>query len=292
MQADMGRIISIVNQKGGVGKTTTAVNLASCFASLGQRVLLIDLDSQGNATSGIGVDVNRLEHTMYDVLMQHASLASVIRSTVIDNFHIAPSNVDLAGATVELVPVEGREYRLREAVDSIKAHYDIILIDCPPTLGLLTINGLVGSDEVLIPVQTEYYALEGLGQLLQTVTLVKEHLRPELTILGAVLTMYDKRNKLSDAVFNDIYQYFPNKVFGTVIPRNVRVAEAPSHGMPVVEYDRTSKGAKAYKKLAREILVTLPGSGFRTGLDDHNEFQTSDNEEDVPAPQPHSQTNN
>ncbi len=258
----MARIISIVNQKGGVGKTTTAVNLAACLARLDRRVLMIDLDSQGNATSGVGVDAAQLEHTMYHVLMRQATLADVIRSTVIENFHIAPSTVNLAGATVDLVPVEGREFRLREAVDTVKEHYDFILIDCPPSLGLLTVNGLVGSDEVLIPVQTEYYALEGLGQLLQTIELVKEHLRPELAVLGAVLTMYDKRNKLSEAVFHDIYQHFPNKVFGTVIPRNVRVAEAPSHGKPVVEYDRSSKGARAYKKLTRELLITEAGGGL------------------------------
>jgi len=251
----MGRIIAIVNQKGGVGKTTTAVNLASALAGEGKRVLLVDMDAQGNASSGVGVDTQKVERTLYHVLMQHLTLREVIVTTVVDNLHLAPSNVELAGAAVDLVPVDGREYRLRNSLLEVADYYDFILIDCPPSLGLLTINGIVAANEVLIPVQTEYYALEGLGQLLRTIELIKTHLHPKLQILGAVLTMFDKRNKLSEAVFRDIYQYFPNTVFRSVIPRNVRLAEAPSHGQPISLYDPYSKGAKAYEKLAKEVLI-------------------------------------
>lgn len=254
----MSRIIAVVNQKGGVGKTTTAVNLASALAHEGQRVLLVDLDPQGNASSGVGINTQLLERSMYEVLVHEKPLTEIIFATAIENLHIAPAHVDLAGATVELVPVDGREYRLRNAHAHIEPYYDFVIIDCPPSLGILTINGLVGANEILIPVQTEYYALEGLGQLIRTIDLVKEHLQPNLEVLGAVLTMFDKRNKLSEAVFRDIYQYFPNKVFRSVIPRNVRLAEAPSHGQPITEYDPGSKGAKAYIKLAREILITTP----------------------------------
>jgi chromosome partitioning protein len=254
--AAMGRILSIVNQKGGVGKTTTAVNLASALTAEGKRVLLVDMDAQGNASSGVGVDVQKVERTLYNVLMQHLTMQEVIVTTIVENLHLAPSNVDLAGAAVELVPVEGREYRLRDAIATVADYYDFILIDCPPSLGLLTINGIVASNEVLIPVQTEYYALEGLGQLLRTIELVKTHLHPQLEVLGAVLTMFDKRNKLSEAVFRDVYQYFPNKVFRSVIPRNVRLAEAPSHGQPISLYDPHSKGARAYAKLAKEIILS------------------------------------
>lgn len=252
----MARVISIVNQKGGVGKTTTAVNLASSIAGMDKRVLLVDMDPQGNATSGLGIDLQQLERSVYDVLVEGLPMKEAIFATGIDNFHIAPSSVDLAGAAVELVPAERREFRLRDAIATVVEDYDIVLIDCPPSLGVLTINGIVGGDEVLIPVQAEYYALEGLGQLLKTIDLVRQHIQPELHILGAVITMYDRRNKLSEAVFRDIYQYFPNTVFRTLIPRNVRLAEAPSYGKPVTEYDPSSKGAKAYKKLAKEVLYT------------------------------------
>lgn len=252
----MARSISIVNQKGGVGKTTTAVNLASSLAREGQQVLLVDMDAQANTTSGLGISQGVVQKSMYDVLIFGTPIIDVIVGTAVEGLTVAPATVDLAGAAIELVPVEGREFRLRNALAAVANHYDFILIDCPPSLGLLTINGIVGSDEVLIPVQAEYYALEGLSQLLRTLDLVKEHLQPGLLILGAVLTMFDKRNKLSEAVFQDIYHYFPDKVFRSVIPRNVKLAEAPSHGMPAVEYDPFSKGSKAYKKLARELLVT------------------------------------
>ena len=260
----MARIISIVNQKGGVGKTTTAINLSAALAKEGQRVLLVDMDPQGNATSGFGIDTTQLEKTMYDVLVDGMPIADMLLESGVENLHVAPSNVDSAGASVELVPLENREYRLRTAIEVVRPHYDFIFVDCPPSLGVITINGIVGADEVLVPVQTEYYALEGLGQLLRTIELIREHLHPELQILGAVLTMFDKRNKLSEAVFKDIYQYFPYKVFGTVIPRNVRLAEAPSYGKPVTEYDPSSKGARAYTKLARELLYTEAGSVQRT----------------------------
>lgn len=257
----MTRVIAIVNQKGGVGKTTTMVNLADGLAQLGQRVLGIDMDSQGNATSGFGVNPHLMEKTVYDVLVSGVPLRDVLVTTSVEGVHLAPANVSLAGANVELVSAEEREFQLRKALPEIFSHYDFVLIDCPPSLGLLTINGLVAADEVLIPVQTEYYALEGLGQLLNTIQLVQQHIQPSLQILGAVLTMYDKRNKLSDAVFRDLYEHFPYRAFRSVIPRNVRLAEAPSHGKTIFQYDAHSKGARAYAKLAKEILLTpLPVS--------------------------------
>lgn len=254
---DMATIISVVNQKGGVGKTTTTVNVATYFAMEGKRVLLIDLDSQGNATSGMGIDPSAVEKSIYHVLVGDAAFSDIVIPTPVDRLFIAPANVDLAGAAVELVSVDGREFRLQQALQSIDSLYDIIIMDCPPSLGLLTINGLVASQYVFIPVQAEYYALEGLGQLLRTIELVKEHLQPNIEVLGAVLTMFDRRNRLAEGVFTDMYQHFPHKVFRTVIPRNVRLAEAPSYGKPIALYDPGSKGARAYQKLARELLITL-----------------------------------
>lgn len=270
---DMARIIAIVNQKGGVGKTTTAVNLASGIAELGQRVLLVDMDPQGNATSGTGIAAETIQQSLYDVLVQQIPAASVILPTSVPGLDILPSTVDLAGASVELVPVEQREFRLQQALNSIQESYDFIFIDCPPSLGILTINALVGATEILIPVQAEYYALEGLGQLLNTIHLVQQHLHPPLKVLGAVLTMFDRRNKLAEAVFRDIYQYFPDTVFGSVIPRNVRLAEAPSHGQPITQYDPRSKGAKAYRKLAKEILYTSADLTTRHQLVDQHTNQ-------------------
>lgn len=252
----MARIISVVNQKGGVGKTTTSINLAAWLSFFGKRVLIVDIDPQGNASSGLGIDYKNLNKGVYEVLTdQNTKITEAIRSHQ-PNFHILPATPDLAGASIELVEVEGREFVLEKNLKDVADLYDFIIIDNPPSLGLLTINGLVASREVLIPVQCEYYALEGLSQLLNTINLIKEHLQPDLNILGAVMTMYDSRNKLSNDVFNELYQYFPAKIFRSVIPRNVRVAEAPSHGRPLRDYAPDSVGANAYKRLAQEIILS------------------------------------
>ena len=252
----MARIISIVNQKGGVGKTTTAVNLASFLAAEGYRVLLVDFDPQGNASSGLGIDYKQLQRGIYEVLVDEALTIPEIVSIVEDNLHVAPSTPDLAGATVELVTHPEREYVLKKNLEAVEPYYDFILIDNPPSLGLLTINSLTAAKEVLIPVQCEYHALEGLGQLLTTISLVKESLNPELEILGAVMTMFDGRSKLSEAVFNELYQFFPRKIFRSVIPRNIRLAEAPSHGKSIRYYDQASKGGRAYRKLTQEVIAS------------------------------------
>ncbi|MFH1078307.1 MAG: AAA family ATPase [Patescibacteria group bacterium] len=252
----MGRIISVVNQKGGVGKTTTAINLGAYLAEAGKFVLIVDLDPQANATSGIGIDHMGLEQGVYEAILGKVRMRDIVQPTAHETLRVAPATKHLAGLNVELVDMERREYKLYESLLEIRNDYDYILIDCPPTLGLITLNGIVAGDEVLIPVQTEYYALEGLGQLLETVKLVKENLRPEIEVLGAVLTMYDGRTKLSDDVMQELYKYFPNNIFRSVIPRNVRLAEAPSFGRSIVLFDGSSKGAKAYERLAREILDT------------------------------------
>ena len=251
---NMPQVISIVNQKGGVGKTTTAVNLGAFLAQLGKFVLLVDIDPQANATSGLNVDHRGLEKSIYDVLIGNAKFNEVIKHTVHDGYRLAPAHAALAGANIELVSAEEREWRLKNAIEEVKHAYDYILIDCPPSLGLLTVNGLVAADQILIPVQAEYYALEGLRQLVETINLVKEHLKPSLEIMGAVLTMFDNRNRLSSEVMNEMYRYFPNKIFRSVIPRSVRLAEAPSFGKTILEYDPYSKGAKAYERLARELV--------------------------------------
>lgn len=253
----MSHIIAVVNQKGGVGKTTTAVNVATFLAYFGKKVLLIDLDPQANATSGMGIRHHELDKGIYEAMVGIHEMSHVILGKAEDRLHMAPATIQLAGATVELVNLPRREYRLHDAIRSFSHDYDVVVIDCPPSLGLLTLNGLVGATHVLIPVQAEYYALEGLGQLLNTINLVQQNLKPDLNILGAVITMYDKRVGLSEAVLKELYQYFPKKIFRSVIPRNVRLAEAPSHGMPIINYDDKSKGAKAYEKLTREILDTL-----------------------------------
>ena len=250
----MAHIISIVNQKGGVGKTTTAINLAAYLAHQGQRVLVVDMDPQGNATSGLGVDHKSLPEGIYEALVFEPKKISQVIKMLGDNLHLVPSTPNLAGATVDLVNHPTREYVLRQNLQEVIPYYDYILIDNPPSLGLLTINGLVACKQVLIPVQCEYYALEGLSQLLHTIRLIKDSLNPEIQVLGAVLTMFDGRNKLSEAVFQELYQYFPNKIFRSVIPRNVRLAEAPSHGISIKEYDDGSRGGQAYKQLAREII--------------------------------------
>ena len=249
----MGKIIAVANQKGGVGKTTTSVNLSSLLAKKGKKVVLLDADPQGNATSGLGVDKN-VEKSLYDVLVNEEPVENTLQDTIEKNLKICPSNVNLAGAEVELVSQMSREHRLKEQLDQIKDKYDYIFIDCPPSLGLITLNSFTAADSVLIPVQCEYYALEGLGQLINTINLVKKHLNKSLEIEGAVLTMYDIRTNLSNQYVNEVKKYFDDKVYKTVIPRNVRLSEAPSFGMPITTYDPKSKGARSYEKLAKEFL--------------------------------------
>jgi chromosome partitioning protein len=250
----MGKIISIVNQKGGVGKTTTAVNLGAYLAHLGKDVLLVDIDPQANATSGIGIDHKNLPYGIYEAILGEKPIYQVMKHTIQDRLKVIPATVSLAGAGVELVGMENREYQLSSILDEIKKEFDYVIIDGPPSLGLLTVNSLVAADEVLIPIQSEYYALEGLSQLLETISLVQGHLKPELSIMGAVITLYDGRNRLSRSVMNELYQYFPNRVFRSVIPRSVRLAEAPSYGRSILHYDPKSKGGKAYERLARELV--------------------------------------
>ncbi len=250
----MGKIIAIVNQKGGVGKTTTAVNLGAYLAYLGKQVLLVDIDPQANATSGLGLDHRNLEAGVYESLIGEKPVFEVIKRTMQDGFKVAPATLSLAGAGIELVNLENREFRLSMILEEVRKDYDFIIIDGPPSLGLLTVNSLVAADEVLIPIQSEYFALEGLSQLLETISLVQSNLKPTLGIMGAVITMFDKRNKLSEAVMEELYKFFPNRIFRSVIPRSVRLAEAPSYGRSILHYDPKSRGGKAYEGLAREVL--------------------------------------
>lgn len=249
----MGKVISVANQKGGVGKTTTTVTLCAILAKRGKKVLLIDADPQGNATSGLGVTKD-VELSIYDVLVGETPIEETIQSTNIKNLKVCPSNINLAGAEVELVSMMSREQRLKEKLENAREFFDYILIDCPPSLGLITLNSFTASDSILIPVQCEYYALEGLGQLLNTVNLVKKHLNKSLELEGALLTMYDVRTNLSNQVVKEVKKYFNDKVYKTVIPRNVRVSEAPSYGMPITIFDPHSKGAKSYEKFAKEFI--------------------------------------
>lgn len=250
----MAKVISIANQKGGVGKTTTSVNLSTCLAQKGKKVLLIDIDPQGNATSGLGVDARETK-SIYDVIINEVNIKDTVHSTMVKKLYVCPANIDLAGAEVELVSMVSRETRLKDAIDEIRDEFDYVIIDCPPSLGLITLNAFTASDSVLIPIQCEYYALEGLGQLINTIKLVQKHLNKNLEIEGVVLTMFDSRTNLSTQVATEVEKYFGNKVFQTVIPRNIRLSEAPSHGLPITLYDKDSKGAETYKKLAKELLL-------------------------------------
>lgn len=250
----MAKVIAIANQKGGVGKTTTAVNLSSCLAFLGKKVLVIDIDPQGNTTSGLGIDKKAITSSIYDVIINGADLESALQNTSVENLRIAPSNMQLAGAEVELVSVFSRETRMKNSLEKARTAYDYIIIDCPPSLGLLTVNSLTAADTILVPIQCEYYALEGLSQLMNTVKLVQKHLNPKLDVEGVVLTMFDARTNLSIQVVEEVKKYFKNKVYRTIIPRNVRLSEAPSFGMPIILYDSKSKGAECYLELAEEVI--------------------------------------
>jgi len=250
----MTRIIAIVNQKGGVAKTTTAVNLSACLAEMGQRILLVDLDPQGNATSGTGIQKNKLNQCIYNVLIDDVPLKNVIQKTELKHLMVVPARIQLAGAEIELVSQVAREHKLKEALKGVEEEYDFILLDCPPSLGLLTVNGLTAATDVLIPIQCEYYALEGLTLLMSTLEMVRKHLNPKLNILGVLLTMFDARTNLAIQVVDEVKKFFRQKVFQTIIPRTVRLSEAPSFGKPIVLYDGRSRGAEVYRDLAQEVL--------------------------------------
>ena len=250
----MGRIIAVANQKGGVGKTTTAINLAACLAEAGKKVLTIDLDPQGNMTSGLGVDKNEVENTVYELMLDECSIKESMTDTVVDGMKVIPSNVNLAGAEIELLGIPEKEYILRNAVDYIKEDYDFIVIDCPPSLNMLTINAMTTANSVLVPIQCEYYALEGLSQVLRTIGLVRKKMNPSLELEGVVFTMYDARTNLSMQVVENVKDHLNQKVYKTMIPRNIRLAEAPSYGMPINLYDAKSAGAESYMALADEVI--------------------------------------
>ena len=252
------RVLAVANQKGGVGKTTTSVNLGACLADIGYRTLVVDLDPQGNASTGLGIDTRGLETSMYHVIMHDAPLENCIEPAAVRNLFVAPASLDLAGAEIELVPAFSRETRLKRAIDAVLDDYDFVLIDCPPSLGLLTVNGLAAATEVLVPIQCEYYALEGLGQLLRNVELVQRNLNPTLELGAIILTMYDARTKLSDQVTKEVRKHFGAKVCRNIVPRTVRLSEAPSFGQPIIVFDSTSRGAIAYRELAKEVSGGTP----------------------------------
>ena len=253
----MGKTIAVVNQKGGVGKTTTAVNLTAALHDLGLKVLLCDFDPQANATSGLGVDKRKIKHSVYDVIINHVPVADAVVSTKFGD--VLPSSADLAGAAVELIGTDSREHQLEKALETVKKDYDVIFIDCPPSLEMLTLNGLCAADSILVPVQCEYFALEGLSDLMSTLRMVKRRINPRLEIFAVALTMYDGRTNFCAQVAEEVRRHFPGKVFTTVIPRNIRLAEAPSHGIPVMAYDKHSRGAAAYKAMAEEFNLKLKG---------------------------------
>lgn len=251
---DMGRIIAVANQKGGVGKTTTSINLSASLAELGQRVLTIDMDPQGNTTSGLGIDKNQVENTVYELILEEVPIDECVHNSVMEGLDVISSNINLSGAEVELISIDNKEFLLKEKIDTLKDKYDFIIIDCPPSLNLLTINAMTTSDTVLVPIQCEYYALEGLSQLIHTIDLIKDRLNPELEIEGVVFTMFDGRTNLSLQVVENVKENLDRNIYKTIIPRNVRLAEAPSYGMPINMYDTRSSGAEAYRLLAEEVI--------------------------------------
>lgn len=250
----MGRIIAIANQKGGVGKTTTAINLSACLAEKGKKVLAVDMDPQGNMTSGLGVDKDNAEKTVYDLIIGEAEINEVICREALENLDVIPTNIDLSAAEIELIGVDGKEYIIRNAIHKVKDEYDFVIIDCPPSLSMLTVNAMTTADSVLVPIQCEYYALEGLSQLIHTIELVKERLNPELEMEGVVFTMYDARTNLSLQVVENVKDNLNQNIYKTIIPRNIRLAEAPSYGMPINKYDTKSTGAESYRLLAEEVI--------------------------------------
>ena len=250
----MARIIAIANQKGGVGKTTTSINLSSCLSALGKKVLAIDMDPQGNMTSGLGIDKDAVEYTVYDLILQQASIDQVMCKDALENLDVLPTNIDLSGAEIELIGVENNEFIIRDAVNTVRDEYDFIIIDCPPSLSMLTINAMTTADTVLVPIQCEYYALEGLSQLIHTIDLVKERLNPNLEMEGVVFTMYDARTNLSLQVVENVKENLDQSIYKTIIPRNIRLAEAPSHGLPINLYAPKSSGAQSYMLLAEEVI--------------------------------------
>ena len=254
VEVNMGRIIAVANQNGGVGKTTTTINLSACLAEQGQKVLVIDVDPQGNTTSGLGIDKNNTENTVYELMLGEASIDDCIYKSVMDDLDVIPSNVNLAGAEIDLIDIDDREYILKKIVSSLKEKYDFILLDCPPSLSMLTVNAMTAANTVLVPIQCEYYALEGLSQLIRTINLVKQKLNPELEIEGVVFTMYDARTNLSLQVVENVKANLKQTVYKTIIPRNIRLAEAPSHGLPINLYDSKSAGAESYRLLAEEVI--------------------------------------
>lgn len=254
VEVNMGRIIAVANQKGGVGKTTTTINLSACLAEQDQKVLVIDVDPQGNTTSGLGIDKNNTENTVYELMLGEASIDDCIYKSVMDDLDVIPSNVNLAGAEIDLIDIDDREYILKKIVNFLKEKYDFILLDCPPSLSMLTVNAMTAANTVLVPIQCEYYALEGLSQLIRTINLVKQKLNPELEIEGVVFTMYDARTNLSLQVVENVKANLKQTVYKTIIPRNIRLAEAPSHGLPINLYDSKSAGAESYRLLAEEVI--------------------------------------